>query len=200
MEKQLNTYEQIDEKNLGFEVGLGEVYVTEYYTHYRLMNYEKVIDQKPLDLPPLEFPSVSLWFTIPEQICDRVRAEGLDFNGGIHAIEHAMIAMSPLHALCDRWDLGGLSTDIHPDTNKPTIFIYDGYKGGIGLSEKLYQLLPELMYTTLKLIKDCECSEGCPSCIYSPKCGNNNEPLDKQAAILILTQLLCKYERSRNMV
>ena len=185
--------EKLQEKDIGFKAGLGEVDVTEYYTHYRVMNYEKVIDQRRLDLPPLEFPSVSTWFTVPDHITDRIHAEKLDLNGGIHAIEHAMIAMSPLHAMCDRWDMGGLSTPLHPDTGKPSIFIYDGYKGGIGLSEKLYQLLPDLMETSLRLIKDCKCSEGCPSCIYSPKCGNNNEPLDKKAAITLLRSLLQVY-------
>jgi DEAD/DEAH box helicase domain-containing protein len=187
---EISIIEGLEERSMGFKAVVGELDITEYYTHYRLMNYERVLDLKPLDLPPVEFPSIGLWFTIPEEIVEQVQDEGLDFMGGIHAIEHAMIAMAPLHAMCDRWDLGGLSADYHPDTGEPTIFIYDGYKGGIGLSEKLYHLLPELMETTLKLVKDCRCNEGCPSCIYSPKCGNNNEPLDKKGAIQILTKLL----------
>ena len=100
-----------------------------------------------------------------------------------------MIAIAPLHAMCDRWDLGGVSTEYHPDTKEPTIFIYDGYRGGIGISEKLYSLIPNVLETTYKLVKDCPCKDGCPSCIYSPKCGSNNEPLDKKAAILILAKL-----------
>lgn len=169
--------------------GIGAVDVTEYYSHYRIMNYEKVIDIKPLDLPPLEFPSVGFWITIPQDLVNTITAEGLDLAGGLHAIEHAMIAIAPLHAMCDRWDLGGVSTEYHPDTKEPTIFIYDGYRGGIGISEKLYSLLPEVLETTYKLVKDCPCKDGCPSCIYSPKCGSNNEPLDKKAAILILKKL-----------
>jgi len=103
-----------------------------------------------------------------------------------------MIAISPLLAMCDPRDLGGVSTELHYDTKEPTIFIYDGYKGGIGLSEKLYSLLNELFETTLNLIQDCKCEAGCPSCIYSSKCGNNNEPLDKQAAIFLLKELIIK--------
>ena len=87
-------------------------------------------------------------------------------------------------------DLGGVSTEYHPDTQKPTIFVYEGFEGGIGISEKLYSLLPDLLETTLKLVKDCKCHDGCPSCIYSPKCGNNNEPLDKKTSILLLEKLL----------
>lgn len=182
--------ETIDERGGKIQAGIGKVEVTEYYTQYRLMNYEKTIDVKPLKLPPLEFPSIGLWFTVPPKIVKDLEKKGLDLAGGIHAIEHAMIAISPLYAMCDRRDLGGVSIDYHPDTGNPSVFIYDGFKGGIGISEKLYRLLPELMETTLKLIKDCKCGAGCPSCIYSPKCGNNNEPLDKKAAIFILEKLL----------
>ncbi len=101
-----------------------------------------------------------------------------------------MIAMSPIYAMCDRWDIGGLSTPMHPDTGHPTIFIYDGFEGGIGISETLYAKIEELWEKTLQLISNCECKDGCPSCIYSPKCGNENEPLDKRAAIDILQKLL----------
>ena len=92
--------------------------------------------------------------------------------------------------MCDRWDIGGVSTPLHPDTGQPTIFIYDGFEGGIGISESLYLLVEQLFKATLRLIKNCECIEGCPSCIYSPKCGNENKPLDKKAAIIILEKIL----------
>ena len=184
----------IDEKritqNRGIKTGLGKVDVTEYYTAYRIMQYEKKIDQLPLNLPPLNFPSIGFWFTIPNSIASHIRRAELDLAGGLHAIEHAMIAISPLHAICDPRDLGGVSTEHHRDTNEPTIFIYDGYMGGIGLSEKLFELLPELLVTTLNLIQDCKCAEGCPSCIYSSKCGNNNEPLDKKTAIILLNEMI----------
>ena len=181
---------KIGEQKHGINSGLGKVDVTEYYTEYRIMRYEKKMDQLPLDLPPLNFPSIGFWFTIPSSIASRIRRSGLDFAGGLHAIEHAMIAISPLHAMCDPRDLSGVSTELHRDTREPTIFIYDGYKGGIGLSEKLYDLLPELLVTTLNLVQDCKCEDGCPSCIYSSKCGNNNEPLDKKTAIVLLIDLI----------
>jgi len=182
--------EKITEQNRGIKTGLGKVDVTEYYTGYRRMRFEKKVDQHPLTLPPLNFPSIGFWFTVPSTISTRIHDMGLDFAGGLHAIEHAIIAISPLHAMCDPRDLGGVSTDIHRDTHEPTIFVYDGYKGGIGLSEKLYTLLPELLTTTLNLIQDCKCEAGCPSCIYSAKCGNSNEPLNKQAAIILLEEII----------
>ena len=184
--------EILNERTHGIHTGIGKVNVTEYYNAYRLMLHNKQIDQLPLSLPPLNFPSIGFWFTIPSDISSRIRESGLDFAGGLHAIEHAMIAVSPLHAICDPRDLGGVSTLSHHNTLEPTIFLYDGYKGGIGLSEKLYNLLPELLVTTFNLIKDCKCESGCPSCIYSSRCGNNNEPLDKQAAIVILKELIRK--------
>lgn len=182
--------EVTSEDNIGLRAGFGKVNVTEYYNQYKLMLYEKQVDLFPLNLPPLYFPTTGFWFTIPSHIVSSMRNLGLDLDGAIHAIEHAMIAVAPLHAMCDPRDLGGVSSPLHRDTNEPTIFIYDGYKGGIGLSEKLYTLLPELLQTTLNLIQDCQCKDGCPSCIYSPKCGNNNEPLSKQAAIVLLKQLI----------
>ncbi|MDP6048947.1 MAG: DEAD/DEAH box helicase [Candidatus Bathyarchaeota archaeon] len=181
---------RINELNRGIKSGLGKVDVTEYYIEYRRMRNEKVISKHPLNLPPLNFPSIGFWFTIPSSIVSRIRSSGLDLAGGLHAIEHAMIAISPLHAMCDPRDLGGVSTELHRDTMEPTIFVYDGYKGGIGLSEKLHELLPELLGTILNLVKDCKCEEGCPSCIYSSKCGTNNEPLDKKTAIVLLNYLV----------
>ena len=115
---------------------------------------------------------------------------GLDFLGGIHAVEHAAIGILPLFAMCDRWDIGGLSTPRHPDTEVPQIFIYDGFPGGVGIAEKGFEMLPALWSATLDVIQGCPCADGCPSCVQSPKCGNFNHPLDKQAAILILRWLL----------
>ena len=184
----------MQEQNRGIKSGLGKVDVTEYYLEYRIMQNEKMISKHPLNLPPLNFPSVGFWFTIPSSIVSRIRSSGLDLAGGLHAIEHAMIAISPLHAMCDPRDLGGVSTELHRDTMEPTIFVYDGYKGGIGISEKLHELLPELLVTTLNLVRDCKCVDGCPSCIYSSKCGNNNEPLDKKTAIILLNYLIEEFQ------
>jgi DEAD/DEAH box helicase domain-containing protein len=174
----------------GIDVHVGDVTVTEQYYEYAMKRYEKLLGYFPLELPPQVFESVALWFTLPAELHQRMLAENKDFNGGIHAVEHAMIAMAPLYALCDRWDMGGLSTPNHPDTDLPTIFIYDAYEGGIGIAEKCYELFPGLAEATLELVRDCECAEGCPACIYSPKCGNKNKPLDKACATEILRHMM----------
>ena len=181
------TFEEKQEK---VQVRLGELTITEYYHQYITKSYDEVIKRLPLDLPPLTFSTVGMWFQIPSHLKDEIEAQELDFAGGLHAVEHAMIAMSPIFAMCDRWDIGGLSTPLHQDTGEPTIFIYDGFEGGIGISETLYANIKTLWEKTLQLIENCECKEGCPSCIYSPKCGNENEPLDKRAAAIILRAIL----------
>jgi DEAD/DEAH box helicase domain-containing protein len=116
-------------------------------------------------------------------------ASGQAVAGGLHAVEHAAIGLLPLFAMCDRWDIGGLSTPQHPDTGLAEVFIYDAFPGGVGIAEKGFELLGELWQAAHEAVRDCPCEEGCPSCIQSPKCGNNNEPLHKQAAILILAEL-----------
>jgi DEAD/DEAH box helicase domain-containing protein len=181
----------LEEKNCGVKVGLGELGITEVYHTYVTKTYDEVVKRTPLSLPPLSFSTVGLWFIVPDAIREEIEAQGLDFAGGIHAVEHAMIGMSPIFAMCDRWDIGGLSTPLHPDTGEATIFIYDGFEGGIGISETLYTNVKALWEKTLQLIGNCECQDGCPSCIYSPKCGNENKPLDKKAAEIILRSL-CK--------
>jgi len=178
-----------EENQSRVKIGLGELTITEYYNTYITKAYDEVIKRQPLNLPPLTFSTVGIWFLIPDKLRQEIEAQNLDFDGGLHAVEHAMIAMSPIFAMCDRWDIGGLSTPLHPDTGGASIFIYDGFEGGIGISENLYLKIKPLWEKTLKLIENCECKDGCPSCIYSPKCGNENEPLDKKAAIIILQHL-----------
>jgi len=172
------------------ELALGEVEVVERFSAYRVRRYDRTLSLHELDLPPLKFETVALWFTLNDRLERKLKAEGLDWAGGLHAAEHALIAMTPYHAICDRWDIGGFSTPLQPDTKMATITIYDGYPGGIGIAEKLHKLFGELVQTTYELIRDCGCEDGCPSCIYSPKCGNNNEPLDKRAALAILSWLM----------
>jgi DEAD/DEAH box helicase domain-containing protein len=179
-----------EESTMGVKVGLGELSITEIYHTYITKTSDVVIKKDPLNLPPLSFSTIGLWFIVPEKVKEEVEALGLDFDGGIHAVEHAMIALSPIFAMCDRWDIGGLSTVLHSDTGEATIFIYDGFEGGIGISETLHSKIKLLWEKTLELIENCECKEGCPSCIYSPKCGNENNPLDKKAATNILKALL----------
>jgi DEAD/DEAH box helicase domain-containing protein len=150
---------------------------------------EDVVEAVPLDLPPQTFPTKALWFDLPQKAVDRIADAALDFHGGLHACEHAAIGILPLFALCDRNDIGGVSTPLHPDTGKAQIFVYDAHPGGIGIAEKGFEMILELWKATLKAVQECPCADGCPSCIQSPKCGNNNQPLDKEAAIILLEEL-----------
>ncbi len=170
---------------------LGEVEVTTTVVGFRkkMQFTEEVIGEEPLDLPPQCFNTIALWFDIPLKAVRKIAEAQLDFAGGLHAAEHASIAILPLFALCDRNDLGGVSTPFHPDTGKAQIFIYDAHPGGTGITEKGFELIDHLWQETLKAIVECPCEEGCPSCIQSPKCGNNNQPLDKKAAQVILGEL-----------
>jgi DEAD/DEAH box helicase domain-containing protein len=133
---------------------------------------------------------VGLWLTIPETLPDLVRERGGDFMGAIHAAEHAMIALFPLLAICDRGDIGGISYTFHPQVGAPAIFIYDGHEGGAGLSARGFGDLEALLGRTADLLRGCPCEDGCPSCVQSPKCGNGNQPLDKEHAALVLEILL----------
>jgi len=173
-------------------VSLGEVEVTTVVCGYKKKQQftEEIIGEEPLKLPPQRFPTVALWFGIPPQVEEALDKADLDLAGGLHAVEHAAIAILPLFALCDRNDIGGVSTPFHPDTGKPQVFVYDAYPGGIGITEKGFAIIEQLWRATLKVIAECPCQEGCPSCIQSPKCGNNNQPLDKKAAEVILKGLL----------
>ena len=174
------------------KVYLGEVEITTTVVGFKkkMQFTEEVIGEEPLDLPTQHFPTVALWFDLPPEAVARLEKAELDFAGGLHAAEHAAIAILPLFALCDRNDIGGVSTPFHPDTGRAQIFIYDAYPGGIGIAEKGFSMIEELREATLKAITECPCQEGCPSCIQSPKCGNNNKPLDKAAAKVILEGLL----------
>jgi DEAD/DEAH box helicase domain-containing protein len=171
---------------------LGAVRVTQQVIGYRRVQQfrEEVLSVEDLDLPAQTFDTVALWWEVPPGILIQVKRRGLDVAGGLHAVEHAAIGLLPLFAMCDRWDIGGLSTPYHPDTGTALVFIYDAFPGGVGIAEKGFDLLAELWRATYEAIRDCPCEGGCPSCIQSPKCGNNNEPLDKQAAVLILAELL----------
>ncbi len=170
----------------------GEVHVTTTVVGFKKKAQftEEVIGEEPLDLPPQSFSTVALWFDLPPRVVAQLVESELDFAGGLHAAEHAAISILPLFALCDRNDIGGVSTPLHPDTGRAQIFIYDAYPGGIGIAEKGFDMILELWQATLKAITECPCQEGCPSCIQSPKCGNNNKPLDKKAAQILLEGLL----------
>ncbi|MCQ2977066.1 MAG: DEAD/DEAH box helicase [archaeon] len=181
---------KINKQKIGeFTVNFGELEVTEDYYKYKKMEFSKVIGTYDLDLPPLKFKTKGLWFTIPNSIKEALENKFSDkevFAGGLHGVEHALIGLFPLHVTCDRFDIGGMSTNFHIDTQEATIFIYDAYEGGIGITEKAIEIFSNLTNSTRKLLKTCSCKSGCPSCIYSPKCGNDNKPLHKKATEFIL--------------
>ena len=175
---------------------LGLVRVTQQVVGYRRVQQfrEETLSLEDLDLPAQTFDTVALWWEVPAALAARVSRgrrgpAALVLAGGLHAVEHAAIGLLPLFAMCDRWDIGGLSTVHHPDTGAAQVFIYDAFQGGVGIAEKGFELLGDLWQATYEAVRDCPCEEGCPSCIQSPKCGNNNEPLDKRAAVEILAGL-----------
>ena len=154
----------------------------------------EVLGEEILDLPSRSLQTKAVWWTLSPAAVAKVLAEA-DVPGAAHAAEHAAIGMLPLLATCDRWDIGGVSTAMHPDTGTLTVFVYDGYPGGAGFAERGYDVAARWLHVTRDAIRACECSGGCPSCVHSPKCGNGNEPLDKAAAVILLDALLSQSPR-----
>src|ERR687891_454805 len=150
----------------------------------------EVLDERPLDLPPQTLETRSVWWAVPDQVIARARVTPPALPGAAHAAEHAAIGLLPLVATCDRWDVGGVSTALHPDTASCAIFIYDGYPGGAGICERGFAAGGRLLHATLEAIRACPCQSGCPSCVQSPKCGNGNEPLDKHRGADLLEAIL----------
>jgi DEAD/DEAH box helicase domain-containing protein len=171
---------------------LGRVDVTEQVVGYerRKVGSGEVLGYEDLDLPPARLQTVAYWYTLSPELLDAAALEPKDIPGAAHAAEHAQIGLLPLFAMCDRWDIGGLSTAWHPDTGSATIFVYDGYPGGAGISEQGHRRAPDHLRATLDTVASCPCESGCPSCVQSPKCGNGNNPLDKAGAIRLLDELL----------
>ncbi|NIR39346.1 MAG: DUF1998 domain-containing protein, partial [Actinobacteria bacterium] len=170
-------------------IHLGTVEVSTRVTGYqrRDARSRRVLGSETLDLPEQRLVTRAFWYTIDEAAM--VGFDG-DLGGTLHAIEHAAIGLLPLFTICDRWDVGGVSTPIHPDTGRPTIFVYDGYPGGAGIAELGWEAEARHLRATRELIEGCGCAEGCPSCVQSPKCGNGNEPLDKAGASMLLHAVL----------
>ncbi len=183
----------LDASNIG-DVGqhFGAVRVTNQVVSYvrKSVSTNEIIEEFPLPMPPVELETRAVWWTIPPAVLDRAGVGPRDVPGAIHAAEHAAIGLLPLVATCDRWDIGGVSTPMHPDTGLTTIFIYDGYPGGAGITERGARTSERWLRATLEAIRQCPCSHGCPSCVQSPKCGNGNEPLDKQGAVALLAAFL----------
>jgi DEAD/DEAH box helicase domain-containing protein len=175
---------------LGVTLSFGSVVVEETvlgYQRKRLQDQE-VIDFNALTLPTVEFETRSLWY----ELADLIVGEQFPLQhllGALHAAEHAQIAVLPLIAMCDRWDIGGLSTNAHPQTGGPTIFIYDGHPGGVGLTRRGFDQFERLTHDARRLVGECRCRSGCPSCVQSPKCGNLNEPLSKRGALELFERM-----------
>ncbi|WP_329519020.1 DEAD/DEAH box helicase [Spirillospora sp. NBC_01491] len=168
----------------------GTVEVTQQVVAYQMRRLQtgEMIGEKPLDLPPRTLRTRAVWWTLS---ADRLEALGdMDVAGAAHAAEHASIGLLPLFATCDRGDIGGVSTALHPDTGLLTVFVYDGHEGGAGFAERGYADAAAWLRATRDAIASCECASGCPSCIQSPKCGNGNDPLDKSGALALLAALL----------
>ncbi|MDE0642553.1 MAG: DEAD/DEAH box helicase [bacterium] len=190
----VKTIEVIEQKSQG-RVGatghaLGTVKVAAHVTGYRRKYWGKGQSNGrrtiPLDLPPTHIDTDAFWFTFPNRFLRKAIRNPKEVPGALHAAEHAMIGMLPLFAICDRSDIGGVSTNYHPFTDKATIFIHEGHPGGAGISSVAYEVGKELVEATVAALKRCPCISGCPSCVQSPKCGNFNEPLSKRGARVLL--------------
>ncbi len=170
------------------ELCFGEVSVTEQVIAYqrKRLNDHSVIDLVALELPETNFPTQALWYVLPAALAGPEALPPEVQLGALHATEHSQIAVLPLLAMCDRWDIGGLSTNVHFQTGSPTIFIYDGHPGGVGISRRGYDEFERLIADAARLVGECPCAEGCPSCVQSPKCGNLNEPLHKAGALQLM--------------
>jgi DEAD/DEAH box helicase domain-containing protein len=190
--KETDTYiERLIERRtaLGVQLSFGTVVVTEQVLAYqkkRLQDHE-AIDLVALDLPQTSFATQALWYELDDDVASMSLEAML---GSLHAAEHSQIAVLPLLAMCDRWDIGGLSTNFHPQTGRPTIFIYDGHPGGIGITRRGYLAFEALVDDAHRLVSECPCESGCPSCVQSPKCGNLNEPLSKAGCVQLMGRML----------
>jgi DEAD/DEAH box helicase domain-containing protein len=173
-------------------VHFGEVEVMRQVTSFTRRHPEtgQPLGQFPLDLPPRAVRTRAVWWTLAPGQRETLLRDGVDLPGAAHAAEHTAIGLLPLFAACDRWDIGGVSADLHPATGLLTVFVYDGQAGGAGFAERGFAVARDWLTATREAIADCGCQAGCPSCIQSPKCGSGNEPLSKQGALLLLAGLL----------
>jgi DEAD/DEAH box helicase domain-containing protein len=169
----------------------GIIKVTDQVTGFEMWcsRTHRLLKRMPLDLPPQIFETQGMWFQIPESVQHNCEARAYDFMGALHAVEHAAIGIFPLLVMADHNDVGGLSTNYHPQVGSAVIFIYDGIPGGAGMSQQAFLKTRQLLHLTLKAIRDCPCQDGCPSCVQSPRCGSGNRPMDKTAAVFILNSL-----------
>lgn len=174
------------------ELSFGSVRVTHQVVSFlkRRVPGGDVMGEEPLDLPARALDTRAVWWTLPADVLAESGLADADLPGAAHAAEHAAIGLLPLFATCDRWDIGGVSTALHPDTGRLTVFVYDGHPGGAGFAEHGYRKAGRWLTATREAIASCRCETGCPSCVQSPKCGNGNNPLDKDEAVRLLDVLL----------
>ncbi|MCW2680680.1 MAG: box helicase domain protein [Frankiales bacterium] len=176
----------------GVDMVFGTVDVTHQVVSYLKKRHGsgEILGEEPLDLPPRQLRTRAVWYTVAPDLLDEADLSSADVPGAAHAAEHAAIGLLPLFATCDRWDIGGVSTALHPDTGQCTVFVYDGHPGGAGFAEQGWVRGVDWLQATRDAIASCECPSGCPSCVQSPKCGNGNEPLDKAGAVRLLDVVL----------
>ncbi len=183
--------EQTMQLGAGVSLAMLEVQVFDQVTSYlRRLPDGAILDSVDLDYPPTKLITKAVAYTLPDATLRAFGVEVADIPGALHAAEHAAIGLLPLVATCDRWDLGGVSTALHPDTGQATVFVYDAHPGGAGFARRGFDAFETWITATRDAVESCECETGCPSCIQSPKCGNGNEPLDKAGAIKVLSGLL----------
>jgi DEAD/DEAH box helicase domain-containing protein len=185
--------EELEHRDWGAaRVSLGTVEVSHQVVSYlrRRQPSGDVIDETPLDLPVQTLTTQAVWWTLPDHVLAESDLLATDLPGSAHAAEHCSIGLLPLFATCDRWDIGGVSTALHADTGRLTVFVYDGHPGGAGISARGFAAAKAWLTATRETIGSCACPDGCPSCVQSPKCGNQNHPLDKQGAVRLLDLLL----------
>ena len=173
-------------------LGLGSIEVSSQVVGYRRRDAAtgETLGHEELDLPTQHLSTRAVWYTIDPAVLAAAEVGPAGGPGTLHAVEHCAIGMLPLFTICDRWDVGGVSTMHQSDTGRPTIAIYDGYPGGAGIADLGYEAADRHLHTTLDALRSCGCPDGCPSCVQSPKCGNFNEPLDKAGAIRLLEVIL----------
>lgn len=186
----LSTEDEIDLN--ATTVNLGMLRITERILGFRKkhIHTDQNLGEYPLALPPSVFTTMGIWMKVDGDMLDEVKKKGYSVGGALHAVEHAAIAALPLFALCDRMDLGGVSYPFNPELESAAIFIYDGHEGGVGLTKRGFECVEAWFSSTMRLMAECPCEIACPSCTQDPKCGNNNEPLDKRGAIMILKKWL----------
>jgi DEAD/DEAH box helicase domain-containing protein len=171
---------------------LGSVEVTTQVVGYRVRTTagHELVATESLELPPTHLSTRAVWYTFDDDVVDAAQVAPPDLPGALHAAEHAAIGILPLFTICDRWDVGGVSTAWLPETNAATVVIHDAHPGGAGIAELAFDAADRHLSATVAVIDECGCVDGCPSCVQSPKCGNNNEPLDKAAAVRLLRATL----------